>query len=85
MGEQLVQIFGSVLILIPFALAQAGRMSAKSLGYLALNLGGSGILAVDAALSSQWGFLLLEGSWAAVSLFALVSDAVKRRTPAEPS
>jgi ribosome biogenesis protein Tsr3 len=80
-----VQVFGSVLILIPFALAQTGRMNAKSLGYLVLNLAGSGILAADAALTSQWGFLLLEGSWAAVSLFALVSGAVKRGSPAEPS
>ena len=72
MGEQLVQILGSVLVLIPFALAQAGRLDSKSLGYLGLNLLGSGTLAVDAAVTSQWGFLLLEGSWALVSLSALV-------------
>jgi hypothetical protein len=79
MDEQLVQILGSVLILIPFALAQAGRMNAKSFGYLGLNLVGSGTLAVDAAVTSQWGFLLLEGSWAVVSLFALVTT-IRRAT-----
>ena len=83
MGEQLVQILGSVLILIPFALAQAGRLNAKSLGYLVLNLIGSGTLAVDAAVTSQWGFLLLEGCWAVVSLSALVTTIRRAtRTPA---
>jgi hypothetical protein len=71
--EQAVQIFGSILILIPFALAQWGRTSAHSKGYLTLNLLGSAVLAAQAGLTSQWGFLLLEGVWAVVSLFGLVA------------
>jgi hypothetical protein len=80
MGEQLVQIVGSVLVLIPFALAQFGRVDPRSLSYLAFNIIGSGILAVDAALTLQWGFLLLEGTWAVVSLLGL-RRAVSGRTP----
>lgn len=71
--EQTVQILGSILILIPFALAQTGRTSSRSKGYLIFNLGGSAILAAQAAVTSQWGFLLLEGVWAVVSLLGLLA------------
>ncbi|PYC76308.1 hypothetical protein C7C46_22805 [Streptomyces tateyamensis] len=71
--EQVVQVLGSVLVLIPFALSQWGRTSAHSRWYLAPNLAGSAILATDAALTSQWGFLLLEGVWAVVSLAGLIA------------
>jgi hypothetical protein len=71
MTGQLVQVLGSVLILVPFGLAQLGRLKARSQLYLALNLAGSAILAADAAIGSQWGFLLLEGAWAVVSLIGL--------------
>jgi hypothetical protein len=63
---QLVQIVGSLLVLASFAVAQGGRLSQSSQVYLALNLVGSGALAVEAVLTRQWGFLLLEGSWAAI-------------------
>lgn len=72
MTGQLVQIFGSLLILVPFGLAQLGRLDSRSQLYLALNLAGSAILAADATIGSQWGFLLLEGAWAAVSLVGLI-------------
>ncbi|MFI9274690.1 hypothetical protein ACIGXM_28870 [Kitasatospora sp. NPDC052896] len=71
--EQLIQIIGSILVLIPFALAQRGRLNTKSRGYLVLNLAGSGVLAAQAAVTAQWGFLLLEGVWALVSLAGLVT------------
>ncbi|MDH6131156.1 hypothetical protein P3T37_000525 [Kitasatospora sp. MAA4] len=71
--EQAVQILGSILILIPFALAQSGRLSPRSKGYLIFNLCGSAILAAQAAVTLQWGFLLLEGVWAIVSLLGLVT------------
>ena len=52
---QLVQIFGSVLILVSFGLAQMQRLSTRSRRYLTLNLAGSAILAADAAAGAQWG------------------------------
>ncbi len=67
-----VQLAGSLLILVPFVLSQAGRLSSTSAGYLASNLVGSAVLAVDAAYERQWGFLLLEGVWAVVSLLSLL-------------
>jgi hypothetical protein len=67
-----VQIVGSLLVLAGFALAQWGVLDLKSLRYLVLNTAGSGVLAVDAVLEQQWGFLLLEGVWAIVSALGLI-------------
>jgi hypothetical protein len=69
--DQLVQVFGSLLILAAFAAAQRGALDQSSRTYLSLNLIGSAILAVLAAREHQWGFLLLEASWAAVSAWSL--------------
>lgn len=65
-----IQIAGSLLVLAGFICCQLGWMEAKSKNFLILNLLGSGILSVDAFFGEQWGFLLLEGVWAAVSLGA---------------
>jgi hypothetical protein len=75
MTAQIVQIVGSLLVLAAFAAAQAGRLDAHSTRYLVLNLLGSGVLAVEAAVTTQWGFLLLEGVWAIVSLAGLLRRA----------
>jgi hypothetical protein len=75
---QMVQVFGSVLILVSFGLAQLQKMSAQSVPYLSLNLAGSAILAASTAAGAQWGFLLLEGAWALVSMLGL-AIAVRRR------
>jgi hypothetical protein len=71
--DQVIQVFGSLLILAAFGAAQVGRVSPQSLVYLWLNLVGSGILAVLAYLEEQWGFLLLETVWAIVSAYGLMT------------
>lgn len=67
-----VQIVGALLVLAGFAAAQLGRWSTESIQYLITNLVGASLLAVTAAASEQWGFLLLNATWAAVALVGLV-------------
>ena len=67
-----IQIAGSLLILVPFVLVQAKKTRPESLSYIWLNLVGSTVLAIDAWQGHQWGFLLLEGTWAVVSCLSLV-------------
>lgn len=69
--EQVVQVAGALLILAAYAGAQFGKLDQRSLSYLWLNLFGSIILAVLAAVESQYGFLLLEAVWAIVSAWSL--------------
>ena len=78
--DQVVQVVGALLILAAFAALQLGRISAVSRLYLVLNLIGAIILAVLALNEEQWGFLLLESVWAAVSAWSLV-QVLRGRPP----
>lgn len=78
---QILQVVGALLVLGGFALAQFRVLDQRSTTYLLLALVGAGILAVEAYTGRQWGFLLLEGAWALVAAWGLVS-ASRARIPA---
>src|SRR5215208_3241624 len=80
---QLVSVLGSLLVLVAYVASQFGWLSANGPAYAFANIVGSGLLAVVAALEAQWGFLLLEGAWASVSLIAVVRQRAKLNTHRE--
>ena len=69
--DQILQVAGAALILVAFIAAQRNAMSPHSVVYLALNLAGSVVLTGVALHGRDWGFLLLEVVWAAVSAWGL--------------
>lgn len=69
---QVVQVIGALLILFACAAAQFGALNQRSRTYLVLTLIGSAVLTLLGWQEEQWGFLLLEGVWALVSLWGLV-------------
>jgi hypothetical protein len=70
--DQIVQVAGALLILVAFVGAQFGWTRTSSPWYLALNLAGSLVLTWLAWEERQYGFLLLEAVWAAVSAWGLL-------------
>jgi hypothetical protein len=70
---QAVSILGALLILLAFAANQLGRVDTSSLSYQVANFVGSGILTVVAVIEAQPGFILLEGTWALVSLWGIIT------------
>ena len=77
----LVQILRALLVVGAFVLAQAGVLTPQARIYLVLNVVGAAILAVDAYIEQQWGFLLLEGVWAMIAVWGLMRYARDRANP----
>jgi hypothetical protein len=72
-----LQVAGAVMILAAFVAVQLGAASSSSRNVLALNLVGSAVLAALALIGHQWGFLLLEGAWSAVSAMSLTRNSLR--------
>lgn len=72
MVRQLASFLGALLILIGYAGQQFNWMNPRKATYNILNGLGSAILVYIAFHPFQIGFVLLEGTWAIISLLALI-------------
>ena len=66
--DQVFSFVGAFLILAAFGANQYGWLDKDHRLYSLLNLLGAGILTVVAWRAAQWGFVLLEGVWTALSI-----------------
>lgn len=76
---QIISMAGALLCLVAYVGHQLHWMDAKKWLYSVLNLLGGGILCYVALRPFQAGFVLMEGVWTFVSLFALVKY-LRRKT-----
>jgi len=69
--RQLIGLVGAVLILMPFAGSQLGRLRTTTWAYQLLNFAGASLLTYVAVVERQYGFILVEGAWALMSLVGM--------------
>ena len=70
---QVISVLGALAILGAYAANLFGWVSPSNLSYSVANFLGSAVLTVIAVIDQQIGFILLEGTWALVSLWSIVS------------
>jgi hypothetical protein len=80
-ADQIVSLVGALLILSAFVLSTFDRLSPKSAAYLWLNFVGAAGLTFTAVVGRQYGFVLLEGTWALVAGVGLLRRLRKRPEP----
>jgi hypothetical protein len=80
---QLISVMGALAILGAYAASQFGLADTSKLSYQIANFLGSAVLTVVAIVDRQFGFILLEGAWALVSLWG-IATILRRRGGASP-
>jgi len=66
-------------LLIAFLLNLAGKLSKDGLVYALLNVIGAGLACLASVLIHYLPFVILEGTWTLVSLFALVKFLMRKQ------
>lgn len=68
MLDQLIAIIGAVVILGAYLALQRGWLGPKDRSYSVLNFVGAALLTWVAVVDRRWGFILVEGAWALLSV-----------------
>jgi hypothetical protein len=68
-----IQLLGAGAVLVPFVAVQFRRTTTHSTFYLWSNLLGGVVLTVVSLIGHQWGFFLLNLTWAAVAIRSVVA------------
>ncbi len=76
---QILSLLGAGMILVAFFFLQRGRWSSDHRLYLWANLLGAALLTVVAVWDRRAGFIVLEASWAVVSLWSIISRSSRLR------
>jgi uncharacterized membrane protein len=74
-ARQAFSFLGAMMILVAYIGHQMKWMDARRAAYNILNIAGSAILAYIAFRPFQLGFVVLEGTWVLVSVYALLRGA----------
>ena len=77
-ARQAASFLGAMLILVAYAGSQLGWMDARRTKYHLMNAVGSAILAYIALHPFQIGFVILEGTWALISVYAFVKQGTAK-------
>jgi len=64
---------GVFQILLAYFLNITGKVSVKHLSFILLNLIGAGMACLASILLNYWPFIILEGIWTLVSIYALMT------------
>ena len=70
---------GVLILLIAFLLNLTGKISKDGLPYILMNVIGAGLACIASYLINYLPFVILEGTWTVVSLFALIKYFIQPR------
>ena len=80
----MLAISGAVLILFAYVAHQLRKLSIDTVSYQLLNFAGGCCLTATACATRQYGFIIMEGSWAVISAWGLWSVLRGRRATPLP-
>jgi len=71
------------MVLSAYFFLQTGSLKNTAYPFLFLNLIGGALLFVASAVTGQLGLILLEGTWTAISAYALMKKIKPRKSPGD--